>query len=68
MPLYEYRCDECGEEFEVIKRITERTDDVECPGCGKPARKLLSGFAVGTSGGGAGTGASGGGCSGGGGG
>jgi putative FmdB family regulatory protein len=46
MPLYEYRCDECDETFEVLRRITEK-DDVRCPRCDRPARKLLSGFSVG---------------------
>ncbi len=42
MPFYEYRCDECGHEFESMQKIN---DDplTDCPACGKPAlRKLIS--------------------------
>ncbi|MBW2277950.1 MAG: zinc ribbon domain-containing protein [Deltaproteobacteria bacterium] len=65
MPLYEYRCDECDETFEVLRRITEK-DDVRCPSCERPARKLLSGFSVGGCGTSSDAGISGGGCGGGG--
>ena len=65
MPLYEYRCDECDETFEVLRRITEK-DDARCPSCERPARKLLSGFAVGGGGASSDAGISGGGCGGGG--
>ena len=51
MPLYEYHCDECDNEFESLQSIRER-DDAECPECGTRARRLLSGFAVGSGGGG----------------
>jgi len=49
MPIYEYRCRECGEKFDKLVRST--TDEIElcCPSCGsKQAEKLLSMF--GTSG------------------
>lgn len=51
MPLYEYECERCGKVFETLCSIKER-DNVECPECHKPARRLLSGFAVGGGGGG----------------
>lgn len=40
MPIYEYRCESCGEELEKLQRIS---DDklVDCPACGKPALKRL---------------------------
>ncbi len=39
MPIYEYRCDECGREFEALVR-GERTP--QCPGCASArlSRKL----------------------------
>lgn len=49
MPIYEYRCRECGEKFD--KLVRSATDEIElsCPSCGsKQAEKLLSMF--GTSG------------------
>ena len=40
MPIYEYKCSECGE-FEVTQRITE--DPLEdCPTCQGKVRKLIS--------------------------
>ncbi len=40
MPIYEYRCDKCGD-FEVTQRITE--DPLKkCPTCRRKVRKLIS--------------------------
>ena len=35
MPIYEYRCDDCGAEFE--KRVARAADSesVRCPSCGE---------------------------------
>lgn len=33
MPLFEYRCGDCGAEFEALVSRTE-TDPVECEKCG----------------------------------
>ena len=42
MPIYEYRCAECGEEHEVLQKVSEPPLSV-CPACGKPAlQKMLS--------------------------
>lgn len=49
MPLYDFVCEECGHEFEHFKRLSERTDPVECPECGELGKRVLSGFAVGGS-------------------
>jgi len=40
MPIYEYRCDDCGEEMEQLQRIS---DDrlVDCPVCEEPGLKRL---------------------------
>jgi len=46
MPLYEYRCEECGAAFEAISRITEK-DEAECPECGAKAERLVSSFSLG---------------------
>lgn len=40
MPIYEYKCSECGV-FEVTQRITEDPLD-ECPTCQGAVRKLIS--------------------------
>lgn len=42
MPIYEYRCQDCGHEFEILQRMA---DDplTECPKCGHEAlTKLVS--------------------------
>jgi putative FmdB family regulatory protein len=42
MPIYEYRCAECGQEHEILQKVSEPPLS-ECPACGKPAlQKLLS--------------------------
>jgi putative FmdB family regulatory protein len=41
MPIYEYRCHECGREFEVIQKFS---DDplTQCKHCGGAVTKLIS--------------------------
>ena len=36
MPLYEYVCDTCGEEFEQMMRFSETDISPACPKCGGP--------------------------------
>ena len=44
MPIYEYRCEKCGEDFSVIK-LVKADDNVVCPSCGaKDVKKKLSSF------------------------
>ena len=33
MPLYEYRCSDCGNEFEMMMRFSEADRRPECPAC-----------------------------------
>ncbi len=33
MPLYEYRCSQCGEEFEKMVRFSEADQEQVCPKC-----------------------------------
>ena len=43
MPLYEYRCKECGEEFEKHMRFSEADELPACPKCESPrTQKKLS--------------------------
>jgi len=48
MPMYEYRCAECGHSFEAYRRAIERGEPIECPGCGESTRadRLWSTIAV----------------------
>jgi len=41
MPAYEQRCLQCGEEFEVDRKITD-TASVLCPECGAVTERLIS--------------------------
>ncbi|HHW26537.1 MAG TPA: zinc ribbon domain-containing protein [Firmicutes bacterium] len=60
MPIFEYRCQECGKKFEVYLRGKEVP---KCPDCGSDSlKKLISSFNSNVSGG---KGASCGGCGGG---
>jgi len=42
MPLYEYRCAECGATFERLRRMQEADQGVACPKCesGRVERQL----------------------------
>lgn len=41
MPLYEYRCSNCGEKFEIIQKSTDAPLK-NCPNCGGVLKKLFS--------------------------
>jgi putative FmdB family regulatory protein len=45
MPIYDFRCRTCGEEFEALVRAQDAAP--HCPSCrGTDLERLLSGFAV----------------------
>ncbi len=45
MPIYEYRCQGCGDVFERLWLTGDGDDNVDCPSCGeKRSEKLLSAF------------------------
>lgn len=41
MPIYEFRCEACGEEFEVLCRNREEASEVKCKECGSEKVKRL---------------------------
>ena len=46
MPFYEYRCNDCGTEFEMLMRFSEADRRPECPSCESPkTQKKLSAVA-----------------------
>jgi putative FmdB family regulatory protein len=48
MPLYEYRCRGCGNQFEVLQRLGEGAEGLACTSCGAAALdKQFSTFATG---------------------
>jgi len=45
MPIHEYRCTQCGHQFEEIIIRSSDADDVRCPECGaKRTERLMSAF------------------------
>jgi len=45
MPIYEYRCEECGEKFEKLVASFRLAAGADCPKCGSTkVKKLLSSF------------------------
>lgn len=43
MPLFEYRCKECGRRFALLVGMTAEKAKLECPACGsRKATKLIS--------------------------
>jgi putative FmdB family regulatory protein len=40
MPLYEYKCKECGQQFESYRRLSDAGGDETCPACGARAEKV----------------------------
>ena len=52
MPLYEYRCAACEHRFEVLQRVGQGSEGLECPGCGETeVEKEYSTFASSVAGG-----------------
>ncbi|RKX56201.1 MAG: zinc ribbon domain-containing protein [Thermotoga sp.] len=45
MPIYTYKCDNCGEEFSVLQHIYDAPLKT-CPICGGRLRKLIGNVAV----------------------
>lgn len=44
MPIYEYLCSYCGNEFESIRPVSRADDPIDCKVCGKPATRQISNF------------------------
>jgi len=44
MPIYLYKCKDCGHEFEEMRTIEERNEECECTECGSrtPERVVAS--------------------------
>lgn len=46
MALYEYRCSDCEERFELMRSMSAADEPAECPECsGTDSRRLISNFA-----------------------
>ncbi len=52
MPIFEYRCEDCGTKFEKLVRRAEDAPQLECPECGrKRVKQEFSTFAAHANGG-----------------
>ena len=45
MPLYEYKCEKCGERVEIIQRVSDKPYS-HCPKCGGDMKKQISAPAI----------------------
>ncbi|MBN1273690.1 MAG: zinc ribbon domain-containing protein [Candidatus Aminicenantes bacterium] len=45
MPIYEYKCSDCGDVFEIIQSVKD-TPLKKCPRCGGKVTKLVSAPAI----------------------
>jgi len=41
MPVFDYRCSDCGTVYDVYHKVKEVAEDVLCPQCGSPKHKKL---------------------------
>lgn len=49
MPIFEYKCDDCGNKFEVLHKSSVNLEEVKCPKCESiNYKKLLSSFSAST--------------------
>ncbi len=48
MPIYEYRCQECGRTYEQLRRMSEADKDLQCPACcSRKVERQVSSFSAG---------------------
>lgn len=48
MPMYEYRCAECGLIYEQLKRMSEADTDLICPNCkSEEVQRMVSACSIG---------------------
>lgn len=41
MPIYDYKCAECGTGYDIFHKSHEIVEDVRCPACGSEKHKRL---------------------------
>ena len=52
MPIFEYRCSECNNKFEVLHKSSAAEEEVICPNCKSDKnKKLMSSFSASFNGG-----------------
>ncbi len=51
MPIYEFRCTQCGEVFEILSVRSDETIEMKCPKCsGENVERIMSRASFNTSG------------------
>jgi putative FmdB family regulatory protein len=49
MPIYEYRCEACGEQFSKLQKMGAGEGETTCPKCGSgEVRRQISGCSIGS--------------------
>jgi putative FmdB family regulatory protein len=47
MPIFEYKCNDCGKKFDILHKSSVNLEEVACPDCqSKNSTKLLSAFSA----------------------
>ena len=46
MPIYEYHCKGCGNDFELRRLVAKMTSTAKCPNCGARSTRKLTMFAL----------------------
>jgi putative FmdB family regulatory protein len=41
MPIYDYKCNECGTTYDIFHKVREVAEDVVCPSCGSARNTRL---------------------------
>lgn len=41
MPIYEYKCDYCQNQFEAIRKMAEADEPISCPNCHQQVTKRM---------------------------
>ncbi|MCP4631311.1 MAG: zinc ribbon domain-containing protein [candidate division Zixibacteria bacterium] len=42
MPIYEFKCKQCGNVFEELRSLSKHDEKAECPSCKAGAEKMMS--------------------------
>lgn len=42
MPIYPFRCQSCGAEFEVTRKASAATEPAPCPACGGATKRIFT--------------------------
>lgn len=47
MPIFEYKCNDCGRKFDILHKSSSNLQEVVCPDCQSTnSKKLLSSFSA----------------------